>query len=251
MSAPSSPAPPRGSIVIAVLDEEANIPAVCAELAAVFARDGSFEVVFVDDGSSDGTAAAIAREQAENPSLRLLRHDRRCGKTAALRTGVSAARGVWVATMDGDGQNDPADLLPMFALAFAATGPAPLVAGIRTRRDDPLSRRIATRIANGFRRAILADACPDTGCGMKVFRRDDYLRLPAFEGQHRFLPALFALYGHPLICYPVRHRARHAGRSKYTNFGRALVGLADLAGVLWLRARTHLPGTVHEERPQQ
>ncbi len=242
---------PRGSVVIAVLNEEANIAAVSAELAAAFGAGGDFEVVFVDDGSTDGTAAAIAREQAKNPSIRLLRHDRRCGKTAALFTGIRAARGAWVATMDGDGQNDPADLVRMFELAFAAVGPAPLVAGIRTRRDDPLSRLIATRIANRFRRSVLADACPDTGCGMKAFRRDDFLRLPAFEGLHRFLPALFQLYGHPLVCCPVGHRARLAGRSKYTNLGRALVGLADLAGVVWLRARTTLPRTVREERPER
>jgi dolichol-phosphate mannosyltransferase len=152
--------------------------------------------------------------------------------------------------MDGDGQNDPADLPRMLELALAAGEPAPLVAGIRTRRDDPLSRRIATRIANRFRRAVLADACPDTGCGMKAFRRQDFLRLPAFEGLHRFLPALFQLYGHPLLCCPVHHRARLAGHSKYTNLGRALVGLADLAGVLWLRARTTLPHAVREEPPR-
>jgi dolichol-phosphate mannosyltransferase len=242
--------PPRAAIVIAVLDEAANIGPVAAELLAALAAFGPCEVVFVDDGSRDATAAEITRLQAAHPAIRLLRHDRRCGKTAALRTGITAARAPWIATMDGDGQNDPADLVRMLTLGRDAAGPAPLVAGIRTRRNDPLSRRIATRIGNGFRRAVLGDRCPDTACGMKAFRRDDFLALPAFEGMHRFLPALFQLYGHPLLCCPVGHRARLAGRSKYTNLGRALVGLADTLGVLWLRARTRLPRSVTEEPPR-
>ncbi len=247
-----SPAP-KVAVVIAVLDEAANIASVGAELKAAFAAAPPecrpWEVVFVDDGSSDATAAEIARLQAGEPAFRLLRHDRRCGKTAALRTGIAAARAPWIATMDGDGQNDPVDVVRMLALGLAAGAPAPLVAGIRTRRHDPLSRLIATRIANRFRRAVLKDSCPDTGCGMKAFRREDFLLLPGFEGMHRFFPALFQLYGHPLVCTPVSHRARRAGVSKYTNLGRALVGIADLLGVIWLRARTRRPGAVREEGP--
>lgn len=246
---------PRVAIVIAVLNEAANIAAVGAELrealAAAPPECRPWEVVFVDDGSIDTTVAEIARLQAAEPAIRLVRHDRRYGKTAALRTGIAAARAPWIATMDGDGQNDPADLVRMLALGIAAGQPAPLVAGIRTRRNDPLSRLIATRIANRLRRAVLGDACPDTGCGMKAFRRDDFLLLPGFEGMHRFFPALFQLYGHPLICTPVGHRARLAGVSKYTNLGRALVGIADLLGVIWLRARTRRPAWVREERPPQ
>ena len=120
------------------------------------------------------------------------------------------------------------------------------MAGIRVRRHDTLSRRVASRVANGLRQAVLADHCPDTGCGLKAFRRDDFLRLPAFEGMHRFLPALFQAYGHPLLCKTVSHRARLRGQSKYTNFGRALVGIGDMLGVIWLRRRTTVPRKVTE-----
>lgn len=232
---------PRAAVVIAVLDEAENVEAVCAEALAALAPVAPFEIVFVDDGSTDRTAAIIQAMAERDPRLRLVRHGRRCGKSQAVRTGVLAARAPWIATMDGDGQNDPADLVAMLRAAWAAGDPAPLVAGIRVRRDDPWPRRVATRIANGFRAAVLGDRCPDTACGMKVFRRDDFLLLPCFEGMHRFLPALFARYGHPLVNHPVNHRARRMGRSKYTNWGRALVGIVDLLGVIWLVGRTRAP----------
>jgi dolichol-phosphate mannosyltransferase len=180
-------------------------------------------------------------------SIRVLRHGRRCGKTAAMITGVTAARAPWIVTMDGDGQDRADDVPHMLELAWAGSGPSPLVAGIRTRRHDSWSRRVATKVANRIRRALLHDDCPDTACGLKAFRRDVFLRLPAFEGMHRFLPALFQTYGHPLVCCPVNHRPRLAGRSKYTNFGRAVVGLPDTLGVIWLQRRTRLPGRVLEE----
>ncbi len=248
---PRSLAQPRLSVVIAVYNEAENVASVLDELTTALDRLQPFEVLFVDDGSTDATAERIAALAEAHPGLRLLRHDRRCGKTAALRTGIAAARADWIATMDGDGQNDPADIPEMLALGLAApnagpTGAAPLVAGIRVRRHDTLSRRIATRFANGLRQAVLADHCPDTGCGLKAFRRDDFLRLPAFEGMHRFLPALFQAYGHPLLCKTVSHRARLRGQSKYTNLGRALVGVGDMLGVIWLRRRTAVPHKVTE-----
>ncbi len=243
---PRSPAQPRLSVVIAVYNEAENVASVLDELTTALAGLQPFEVLFIDDGSTDATADTIAALAATHPGLRLLRHDRRCGKTAALRTGIAAARSEWIATMDGDGQNDPADVPGMLALGLAAPGAPPLVAGIRLRRHDKLSRRLATRFANGLRQAVLADHCPDAGCGLKAFRRDDFLRLPAFEGMHRFLPALFQAYGHPLLCEPVSHRARLRGQSKYTNFGRALVGIGDMLGVIWLRSRTTLPHKVIE-----
>lgn len=248
---PRSPAQPRLSVVIAVYNEAENVASVLDELTAALDTLRPFEVLFVDDGSTDATAERITALSQARPGLRLLRHDRRCGKTAALRTGIAAARADWIATMDGDGQNDPADIPDMLALGLAAapagtTGAAPLVAGIRLRRHDTLSRRLATRFANGLRQAVLADRCPDTGCGLKAFRRDDFLRLPAFEGMHRFLPALFQAYGHPLLCKTVSHRARLRGQSKYTNLGRALVGIGDMLGVIWLRSRTTLPHKVTE-----
>jgi len=243
---PRSPVCPRLSVVIAVFNEAENVAAVLDELTSALTGLQPFEVVFVDDGSTDATADQLTALSAANPALRLLRHDRRCGKTAALRTGIAAARAEWIATMDGDGQNDPADIPGMLQLGLDAAGAAPLVAGIRLRRNDPLSRRLATRFANGFRQAVLADHCPDTGCGLKAFRREDFLRLPAFEGMHRFLPALFQAYGHPLRCKTVSHRARLRGQSKYTNLGRALVGIGDMLGVVWLRSRTTLPHKVTE-----
>lgn len=232
---------PRASVVIAVLNEAENVEAVCAEVIEKMGPAAPFEVVFVDDGSTDGTPDILARMAAADPRVRLVRHSRRCGKSQAVRTGVAAARAPWVATLDGDGQNDPADLPDMLARAWAAGTPAPIVAGVRVRRDDPVSRLIATRIANGFRAAVLGDHCPDTGCGVKVFPRDRFLMLPCFEGMHRFLPALFQRYGHPLLNHEVRHRARRAGTSKYTNLGRAVVGIFDLLGVIWLVRRTQAP----------
>ncbi len=234
------------SVVIAVLNEAENVEAVTAGVLEALTPGPAFELVYVDDGSTDDTAAVIGRLAAADPRVRLLRHDRRCGKSQALRTGATAARGRWIGTLDGDGQNDARDIAEMLELALAAGAPWPLVAGVRIRRDDPLSRLIATRIANGFRRRVLDDRCPDTGCGVKLFRREDFLKLPLFEGMHRFLPALFQRYGHPLICKPVRHYARLKGVSKYTNWGRALVGVIDLLGVIWLTRRTHVPDRVIE-----
>lgn len=234
------------SVVIAVLNEAENVEAVTAEVLEKMAPAAPFEIVYVDDGSTDATPDILQRLADNDPRVRLVRHDKRCGKSQAVRTGVVAARGVWIATLDGDGQNDPSDLPDMLAKARNASGKSPIVAGIRVRRNDPVSRLIATRIANGFRAAVLGDHCPDTGCGMKVFARDAFLLLPCFEGMHRFFPALFQRYGHPLINHPVKHRPRAAGTSKYTNIGRAFVGIFDMMGVIWLTRRTTAPGSVTE-----
>lgn len=236
----------RASIVVAVLNEAENVAEVCAEILQKLAPVGAFEVVFVDDGSTDDTAKILQGIADADPRVRLLRHDRRCGKSQAVRSGVLAAAAPWIATLDGDGQNDPGDLPEMLAKAWSADGRPPLVAGIRVRRNDPVSRLIATRIANGLRSAVLGDHCPDTGCGVKIFHRESFLLLPCFEGMHRFLPALFARYGHPLINHPVQHRARLKGVSKYTNWGRALVGVWDMLGVIWLTRRTRAPMQVTE-----
>jgi len=240
------PSAPRASIVVAVFNEAENAADVCAEILEKLAPAEPFEIVFVDDGSSDNTANILQGAADRDARVRLVRHDRRCGKSQAVRTGVKAAKAAWIATLDGDGQNDPADLPDMLQKAWSAEGRPPLIAGIRVRRDDPLSRLIATRIANGFRSAVLGDHCPDTGCGVKIFHRESFLLLPCFEGMHRFLPALFARYGHPLINHPVRHRARTKGKSKYTNWGRALVGVWDMMGVIWLTRRTRAPLDVTE-----
>lgn len=244
---------PTLSVVAAVLNEADNIRPVCEEMAAALAVLPSWEVVFVDDGSTDDTVRALLGCRDILPALRVVSHDRRCGKSAALRTGIEAAHGTWIATIDGDGQDDPREIPPMLALAQGAgnTGagnasPGPLVVGVRLKRNDNLSRRFATRFANGLRRRLLRDGCPDTGAPMKLFRRDDFLRLPQFEGVHRFLPALFQHYGSALICKPVHHRARLHGASKYTNLNRAIVGVRDMMGVIWLQNRTRIPGATQE-----
>ena len=245
--APTTFPEPRFSIVIAVFNEAENVDAVTVDVLRAAAPLAPFELVYVDDGSDDATPERLRALRGANAAIRVLRHERRCGKTAALVTGITAARAPWIVTMDGDGQNSAEDVPRLLQLGWEAGEPAPLVAGIRTRRHDPWSRRVATRFANRFREAVLHDRCPDTGCGLKAFRRDAFLRLPAFEGMHRFLPALFQTYGHPLVCCPVTHRPRLAGRSKYTNFGRAVVGIFDLLGVIWLQRRTHRPQRVAEE----
>lgn len=240
-----------------VLDEAQNILPVCRELAGVLPRlPQGTEILAIDDGSTDGTADALesARRDLSLP-MRIVSHPRRLGKSAALRTGVSLARSTWIATIDGDGQDDPGAIVVMLALALdpAMRGPEvgsgdapPLVVGVRRKREDGVSRRIATRLANALRRFLLKDGCPDTGAPLKLFARDLFLRIPQFEGVHRFLPALMGTYGAPLICHEVWHRPRLHGASKYTNLGRALVGVRDLLGVMWLQSRTRLPDHLTE-----
>lgn len=232
---------PVVSIVIPILNEAENIGPVVDELAGAFAGHGAFEVLCVDDGSTDGTGERVGELMQRYPWLRLVRHRRCAGKSAGLRTAAEWALGQWIVTMDGDGQNIATDIRAIAdRIGAIADRPSPLVAGIRKYRKDTIWRRIATKIANPIRRRLLRDDCPDSGCGIKAFRRDAFLRLPIFEGMHRFLPALFGLYGHPLICHPVDHRERRHGSSKYTNLGRAVVGVFDLMGVIWLRKRTRM-----------
>jgi dolichol-phosphate mannosyltransferase len=200
------------------------------------------EIIFVDDGSRDDTVARLTPELDPARGIRLLRHARRCGKSAALLTGIRAAQSPWIITMDGDRQNDPRDLPRMIAMVENAVEPIPaLVAGLRADRQDTVSRRFASRFANGLREALLGDDCPDTACGLKLMRRDVFLGLPLFDGLHRFFPALIKIHGHRVAFVLVNDRPREAGRSKYGNLSRALVGIADLLGVLWLRLRTTLP----------
>jgi dolichol-phosphate mannosyltransferase len=238
------PGEPDVSIVIAAFNEAGNIALLAQEIIAVMRAVAAIEVICVDDGSTDKTAAEIEAVRWEIPELRLLRHQQRAGQSAALCSGIAAARGRLIVTLDGDGQNDPADIPALLAIALR-DGPA-LVAGIRTTRRDPWSKRAASRLANGLRAAVLRDACPDTGCGLKVFPRAAFLRLPAFDGMHRYLPALFQAYGLPVKLQPVSHRPRLRGQSKYNNLGRALVGILDMFGVLWLSHRTRSPGHVSE-----
>ncbi len=238
---------PRLSLIVPVLDEAGNVDGACDEIAAAFAPlGGDYEVIFVDDGSTDGTADRVIAARARMPQLRLIQHATRFGKAVALRNGVAAARADWIATIDGDRQDDPTQIPLMLQTAEAAGTPYPVVIGVRLDRRDEGNKRLASRIANGVRRRILQDDCPDTTSPTKVFRREDYLRLPHFNGQHRFLPALFQYDGKRVILRPVSHRPRIAGRSKYNNLNRALVGIWDLVGVVWLRTRSTKPGRVTE-----
>jgi dolichol-phosphate mannosyltransferase len=231
----------RVSVVIPAFNEEGNIGRLIEETFAKVPVDALGEVLAVDDGSDDGTGAEIKALLSKYKALRYLRHGRRSGQSAALRTGVAAARFPVIATMDGDGQNDPGDISRLLARLGPPGREPAMVAGIRTGRKGPGSRKAASRFANWIRDAVLADGCPDTGCGIKVYRREAYLELPYFTSMHRYLPAFFLTYGHEIAYEPVNDRPRLRGASKYTNLGRALIGLYDLVGVSWLRKRTLIP----------
>jgi glycosyltransferase involved in cell wall biosynthesis len=236
---------PDVSIVVPAFDEEGAAPALAREIAAAFAGR-AYEVIFVDDASRDGTRAALAALAGEIPALRVLAHAKNAGQSRAIRSGVLAARASIVVTLDGDGQNDPADAPRL--VDHLAAGPAnlALVGGVRTKRRDALAKRLASRIANGVRQRLLNDAAADTGCGLKAFRREAFLRLPYFDHMHRFLPALMRREGYEVAFEPVNHRHRQTGRSKYTNLGRLWASFSDLAGVMWLATRARDPGAVSE-----
>lgn len=243
---PEESRPVRLSVVVPVFNEADNVLPLLDEIERALAAIDSFEVVYVDDGSGDDTVARLAPAVAAG-RLRLLRHVRRSGQSAAVRTGVKAARGTWVVTLDGDGQNDPADIPSLFALAAAENPGAPvLVGGLRRKRRDTLSKRLASRFANAVRQSFLQDGCDDSGCGLKLFRRDAFLDLPFFGAMHRFLPALFKAHGHPVAYVPVNHRPRERGVSKYNNWRRGLIGVVDLLGVYWLKRRTALSPAVED-----
>jgi dolichol-phosphate mannosyltransferase len=232
------------SIVIPVRNEAENIAPLVAEIRAALAgiQGGAlaYEVVYVDDGSSDATAAAIAALADGFAALRIIRHDRSHGQSAAIRTGVKAARAAWIATLDGDGQNDPADIPRLWAMTRMADAPA-LITGQRTKRRDSWTKRISSLIANRVRATLLGDGTPDTGCGLKLFRRELFLDLPFFDHMHRFLPALMARDGGRIVSVPVNHRPRTRGRSNYGTLDRLGVSLADLVGVMWLQRRAKTP----------
>jgi len=238
---PAAAAPAIGlSVVIPFYDEADNVAALLGELATALREVGRWELIAVDDASADDTTARLAESFAVlGLRGRIIRHRRNRGQSAALASGFDAARGDWVATLDGDGQNDPADL-PRLLAAVSATVPgvAPaLVCGWRRRRQDDTVRRWSSRIANSVRAAVLGDATPDTGCGLKLVRRTVLARLPRFDHMHRFLPALVRRDGGQVVSVVVNHRPRLHGRSKYGVWNRLWVGLVDLVGVMWLARR--------------
>jgi len=228
---------PALSVVVPVFNERDNVTPLIDEITAALRGRTDFEIVYVDDHSRDDTLAVLQGLKARVPELRVLQHVQQSGQSTAIRTGVKAARGAWIATLDGDGQNDPADIPKLIAARDGGEAQTKLYAGWRVNRQDSGSKRWASKWANAIRSRMLRDATPDTGCGIKLFEREAFLDLPYFDHMHRYLPALMQRAGWKTISVPVNHRHRTAGVSKYNNLNRALVGISDLRGVAWLIKR--------------
>ncbi|MGZ6049774.1 MAG: glycosyltransferase family 2 protein [Phenylobacterium sp.] len=236
---------PDISVVVPVFDEEGAAPALAREIARAF-KGRNYEMVFVDDASRDGTRAALKALQAEIPQLRVLAHRKNSGQSRAVRSGILWARGPIIVTLDGDGQNDPADGPALVDALLAGPPELALVGGERVKRQDSYAKKVASRVGNGVRKRLLRDTANDTGCGLKAFRREAFLRLPYFDHIHRYLPALMQREGYLTAFRPVNHRHRQTGASKYTNLGRLWASLSDLFGVVWLQSRARNPGGVDE-----
>ena len=240
---------PEIAVVIPVCNEAENVGLLAREIQAALTGRGPFEILFVDDGSTDGTAAAVrAAREGGIPEIRLLQHSARSGQSAAVHSGVRAARAQWIATLDGDGQNDPADIPSLIAAQAAGGERLRLVMGNRkANRKDTWLRKASSSVANGVRGWMLNDGTPDTGCGIKLMHRATFLELPRFNHMHRFLPALFQRAGAQVISVPVRHRPRTRGTSKYGLHNRLWVGIVDLFGVRWLIRRNTPSITITEQ----
>ena len=236
---------PEISVVVPVHNEAGAAGPLAREIAAAF-EGRAYEMIFVDDASRDTTLAELRALQAELPALRVLAHGSNAGQSRAVRTGVLAARGAIVVTLDGDGQNPPHDA-PRLVDALVASPPVvALVGGVRAKRQDSGAKRQASLWANRIRKNLLGDDANDTGCGLKAFRRDVFLRLPYFDHIHRYLPALMIREGYENRYLDVDHRHREVGQSKYTNWGRLMASFSDLLGVMWLKTRSRRPGAVTE-----
>lgn len=229
------------SVVVPVFNEEGNVRPLIDEIVRALRGSIAFEIIYVDDHSRDATPERLQAALADIPELRALRHARQSGQSTAIRTGVRAARAPWIATLDGDGQNDPADIPRLLEERNRAADTTKLFAGWRVKRIDSGSKRWASKLANALRARMLRDATPDTGCGIKLFERAAFLELPYFDHMHRYLPALMQRAGWKTVSVPVNHRPRGAGVSKYNNLHRAWVGLRDLRGVAWLISRSRRP----------
>jgi dolichol-phosphate mannosyltransferase len=229
---------PKLSIVVPALNEADSIGPLVDEIAVVFADFGPYELVVVDDGSDDATPDRLREMQSRLSWLRTVRHAARSGQSAAVRTGVAAARAPVVATLDGDGQNNPGDIRKLLDAYEAGKGGGPfMVCGRRAKRQDSFVKLMSSHIANGVRSRILGDDTPDTGCGLKVFARADFMAFPHFDHMHRFLPALMLRAGGRVVSIDVRHRSRRRGASKYGMWDRLWIGIVDLFGVSWLMRR--------------
>lgn len=235
------------SIVVPVYNEADNIGALIAEIVMAMKSAEVYEIIYVDDGSNDDTAAVLKQIQQDVKALRVLRHQQSCGQSAAIHTGVKAANYSCIATLDGDGQNDPADIPHLYQLLMQqrqSNRNVWMIAGWRNRRHDSAWRLFSSKLANAVRSGLLGDNTPDTGCGLKVFLRDEFLSLPYFDHMHRFLPALVLRAGGQVISEPVSHRARVHGCSKYGTLDRLWVGIVDILGVIWLQKRAKLPEVI-------
>lgn len=231
---------PRLSVVVPVYNESGNIRPLVEEIMAALKGQSDFEVIYVDDQSDDATPKELLDLAREFPLFRSFRHKIRSGQSAAIASGISRAQGSIIITLDGDGQNDPADI-PNLIDAYereSKSGGVVLIAGHRAHRKDTWLKRLSSKIANGVRGRLLGDDTPDTGCGLKVFSRDAFLAMPHFNHMHRFLPALTIRSGGCVVSVVVNHRPRTRGTSSYGLFDRLWVGIADLRGVMWLNRRT-------------
>jgi dolichol-phosphate mannosyltransferase len=231
------------SVVVPVHNERDNVVPLVQEICTALRGRVAFEIVYVDDASRDDTLGVLRQTKAQFPELRVVRHLSQSGQSTAVRTGVKAARGTWIATLDGDGQNDPADIPKLLDARTKADPAVKLFAGWRVDRHDDFVRRMSSKIANGVRSRLLHDATPDTGCGLKLFDRALFLDLPYFDHMHRFLPALMQRAGWKVLSVPVGHRPRTRGTSKYGIANRLFVGVSDLRGVAWLIRRSRRTAT--------
>lgn len=239
------------SVVVPVYNEVENLVPLIDEIRQAFNQDQQFEIVIVDDCSTDNTLSVLSELQPVIPQLTVVKHQQNAGQSTAIVSGVRAARGQWIITMDGDGQNNPADIPKLIAALNEYTGPAAiedsLVVGHRVNRHDTWVRRMSSRIANKVRGKLLQDNCPDTGCSLKLFHRNTFLSLPHFNHCHRFMPALFKrIAGGTVINVPVDHRDRRHGVSKYGINNRLWVGISDMLGVMWLIRRPCQTEIEHE-----
>ena len=233
------------SVIVPVRNEEANVASLVEEICAALTNHITFEIIYIDDGSTDMTYAQLKALQLDYPCLRVIRHASPCGQSTAVRTGVKHAQYGWIATLDGDGQNDPADILRLLDVVDDSVE---LVGGNRrASRKDTFIKRLSSIIANGVRSRILKDSTPDTGCGLKLFSREAFLDLPYFDHMHRFLPALIRRRGGNVISVPVSHRQRQHGQSNYGTLDRLFVGIIDLLGVAWLQRRAKIPTIIENE----
>lgn len=230
------------SVVVPVYNESENVVKLVGEIAAALAQ-ADYEMIFVNDASSDDTLSVLTHLKKDYPMLRAISHRKNAGQSRAVRSGIIAAKGQYIATLDGDGQNDPADIPALFEQITRNDAPdsLALVGGRRAKRQDSWAKKMGSRIGNGVRKKLLNDQADDTGCGLKVFTREAFLQLPYFDHIHRYIPALMLREGYKIEFCDVNHRHREFGVSKYTNFGRLMVSIADLRGVRWLNKRARNP----------